>query len=217
MTCEGCQKREINVWDAAQVERQEKMWGRALPDRILDIYKASLTAGNVFLDLGCGFGRYLEYLEVNRTESFQYIGYDSSPDMIARIRERFPNHAAFIYEKDVTQPIRCSCDVVVASALFIHLTVPEQRKILNNISNIRPRAKFIGFNINTPPDDYLRRKAILEKISKHGFRMTWQSQYETLKTVIAGFNEHYNITMKSYGTDGISAKNNSFSFILELR
>jgi len=219
MPCEGCQKQDtkINIWDTAQVERQEKMWGKSLPDRILDMYKASLNAGNIFLDLGCGFGRYLEYLEINRTEPFQYIGYDSSPAMIERIRERFPDHSSFIYLKDVTQPIRCSCDVVVASALFIHLTIPEQRKILTNILNIRPRAKFISFNINTPPEEHLQHSAIMERISRHGFRMIWQSQYETLKILMGLFRDHYNISMKSYGTDGMSARNDSFTFILELR
>lgn len=207
----------MNVWDAVQVERQEKMWGSTLPDRILDMFEASLNAGHIFLDLGCGFGRYLEYLEKHRTEPFQYIGYDSSPDMVARIKERFPDHAAFIYLKDVTQPIKCSCDVVVASALFIHLTIHEQRKILTNIFNIRPRVKFISFNINTPPENYLRRSATMERISKHGFRMTWQSQYETLRILMKIFREHYSISMKSYGTDGMSTKNDSFTFILELR
>ncbi|MDC0933353.1 class I SAM-dependent methyltransferase [Arcobacteraceae bacterium] len=46
---------------------------------------------STILDVGCGFGEYIEYLKINNKTPYKYIGIDCEQDMINICKKRFPN------------------------------------------------------------------------------------------------------------------------------
>lgn len=184
----------INDWNKKQVDRAESTWGHTLHPYSLDMFNFLLERSNTFLDLGCGFGRFLEYLLAHK-EDPEYIGYDSSLPMTERIRSRFPQYSNRIFLKDITSPIAHAQDCILCSAVLIHITLSDQRKVLQNIKATSPRA--IAFDINSPSETWLRKGDHFERIIPPGFRMTWQSHYEFTKLVLNLF-PNYSLTTKFY-------------------
>lgn len=45
-------------------------------------------------DIGCGYGKYLEYL-IKNYKKFQYVGYDFSNEMIKEASKKYPNNKFF--------------------------------------------------------------------------------------------------------------------------
>ena len=197
----------INEWNEVEAKRAERTWGHKLPQYTQDMFNFALSKGNTFLDLGCGFGRFLDFLTKDR-EDPAWIGYDSSDSMIALIKERFPEYLLRVFQKNVTDPITHPTDVIISSAVFIHITVDDQKKILENISKLSPKPKAITFDINCPPEvqidrlkikqiDHFERFITVTPGSKVKFRMTWQSHYEVTKRVLKLFPD-YTLTTKFY-------------------
>lgn len=197
----------LNDWNEKEVKRAETTWGHKFPSYTLDMFNFALNAGKSYLDLGCGFGRFLQFLTEKVTEP-DYIGYDSSKDMISRINERFPDFFIRTFHKDVTTYITHPQEVITSSAIFIHLTLEEQQLILDNILALQPLPKAITFDINSPSEakiDCLKIKQTESferriKITKDGeatFRMTWQSHYLMTEKVLKQF-PNYNLTTKFY-------------------
>jgi len=197
----------INEWNEVESKRAERTWGHKLPQYTQDMFNFALSKGNTFLDLGCGFGRFLNFLTKDR-EDPAWIGYDSSEAMIALIKERFPEYLLRVFCKNVTDLITHSTDVILSSAVFIHIPVDDQNKILSNISKLAPKPKAITFDINCPAEaqidrlknkqtDHFERFITVTKGSDVKFRMTWQSHYEVTKQVLKLFPD-YNLTTKFY-------------------
>ena len=197
----------INEWNEAESKRAERTWGHKLPQYTQDMFDFAFSKGNTYLDLGCGFGRFLDYLS-KKKEDPAWIGYDSSDSMIALIKERFPEYGLRVFQKNVTDPITHPTDVIISSAVFIHITVDDQKKILENISKLSPKPKAITFDINCPPEvqidrlkikqiDHFERFITVTPGSKVKFRMTWQSHYEVTKRVLKLFPD-YTLTTKFY-------------------
>lgn len=164
-----------------------------------------IKSGRSYLDLACGFGRFLHYLD-ERVDEPDYIGYDSSQDMIDRLKERFPDYLPRVFLRDITQPITHPQESVLASAVFIHIPIKCQDKILENLKSTKSKA--ICFDINSPPEPELDRLKIKQsdhyeryiKTTRDGvtrFRMTWQSHYEMTKKLLNSF-PNYNLTTKFY-------------------
>ena len=74
--------------------------------------------GRTLLDVGCGFGDFLDYLRAQGIEP-RYTGIDICAPMIQRCRERFTDEAATFEVADVLEyaPAR-QYDYVVASGIF---------------------------------------------------------------------------------------------------
>jgi SAM-dependent methyltransferase len=66
------------------------------------------------LDFGCGFGSMLDYLDT-KYNSFEYIGYDVSDEMIVAALEKFPRKE---YAKWTTNLPSEKSDYVIASGIF---------------------------------------------------------------------------------------------------
>ena len=197
------QTRPLNLWDAPQVKRAETTWGHKFPDYTQFLFFNASDAGNKFLDLGCGFGRFLEYL-TNAVENFGYVGYDSSIDMIKRIRERFPECKNRIYHRDITEPVLDkhvnSNVVIISSAVLIHITIEDQNKILQNLLDAKPLA--IGFDINCLPEKQLKGEYSIERVMQPGFRMTWQSFVKFEDKISNMFGNDYHITSEQFKVGG---------------
>ena len=198
--------RPINLWDAPQVKRAEKTWGHKFPDYTQYLFFNASDEGNNFLDLGCGFGRFLEYL-TNAVEEFEYIGFDSSLDMVERVVERFPEHKVNVFHQNITEPLDylgLHRTIVVCSAVLIHLTVDDQYKILDNLLDAKPFA--IGFDINCLPDKQLNDKYSVERVMPPGFRMTWQSFVKFDEMISTKFGSDYSIQSEKFKLTGRRSK-----------
>jgi ubiquinone/menaquinone biosynthesis C-methylase UbiE len=53
---------------------------------------------STIMDVGCGFGEYLEYLKINNKTPMKYIGIDCEQDMINICTKRFPNQEFHIID-----------------------------------------------------------------------------------------------------------------------
>lgn len=197
----------LNDWNEREVKRAETTWGHKFPEYTEDMFEFAMASGKSFLDLACGFGRFLQYLTENYDEP-NYIGYDSSESMVERITERFPDYALQIFNHNITDCITHHQDVIMASAVFIHITLSDQQKILNNILKLNPLPKAIIFDINSPSEceidrlkikqsDHYERQIKTTKDGSSTFRMTWQSHHSMTRYLINKFVD-YNLTIKFY-------------------
>lgn len=188
---------QLNNWSLAEVNRAESTWGKKVPPYSKDMFDFAIEGCNTWLDLGCGFGRFLNYL-TNFKELPNYIGYDGSADMIARLSENHPVYSSRVFRRDITEPITNHQDSIVCSAVLIHLPKESQLKILQNVKTSGPR-KF-AFDINSPEEETLSRRPYFEtkiKCSEGLFRMTWQSHYEMTKHILGLFTD-YQLTQRFY-------------------
>ena len=188
---------KTNNWNKAEVKRAERTWGHKTPQYTLDMFDFAIKDNTSWLDLGCGFGRFLEYLD-NIFPDPDYIGYDSSADMVERVQERLRAYAPRIFKHDITTPINNPQMSVICSAVLIHITLEDQDKVLKNIKEINPKS--ITFDINSPSEKWLLKGEHFERFVKgteSSFRMTWQSHYVMTRKVLALFN-NYDLTTKFY-------------------
>ncbi|MEP6571896.1 MAG: class I SAM-dependent methyltransferase [Gemmatimonadota bacterium] len=97
---------------------QEKAW--------LDHFLARARPSGQILDLGCGMGEPIARYIVE--SGFHVVGVDSSPSMIARCRERFPD-AEWIVADMRGLEFNRRFDGVVAWDSFFHLSGQDQRRM----------------------------------------------------------------------------------------
>lgn len=190
----------LNNWTLAEVDRAESSWGQKVPSYSTDMFNFVIDGMMSWLDLGCGFGRFLKYLtHYTGHNSHDYIGYDSSPSMIERITSNFPNLSDKFFNRQVTDPISHKQEAVLCSAVLIHLPLPDQDIILKNIKLINPLK--ITFDINSPAETYLLHNgADFErniKGAEGAFRMTWQSHYKMTAKILKNFN-NYKLSISFY-------------------
>ena len=213
----------LNDWDDRESKRAEATWGHKLPQYTLDMFNFALKGGESYLDLGCGFGRFLNFLSENANEP-DYIGYDSSESMINRIKERFPEYVLRVFPNDVTAPIGHTKNVIISSAVFIHITIEEQKKILKNILKLEPLPKAVTLDINSPSEAEIRRlqgrksesferRIRVTRGSDATFRMTWQSHYAMTQRLLKLF-ASYNLTIKFYS---LKPNRHKVVYMLELK
>ena len=197
----------LNDWNEREATRAETTWGDSLPQYTKDMFNFAMASGRSYLDLACGFGRFLKFLDTNIEEP-NYIGYDSSEAMLGKLRKHFPEFTISTFLRSITDPITHPQESIIASAVFIHLTLEDQQKILTNILALRPPPKAITFDINCPCEteiDRLKNKQTFHiertlKTTRDGtstFRMTWQSHYEMTSSILRQFT-NYNLTTKFY-------------------
>lgn len=213
----------LNDWNEREVTRAETTWGDTLPQYTKDMFNFAVCSGRSYLDLGCGFGRFLKFLDTN-VEEPNYIGYDSSEAMLTRIKKHFPEFNISIFQRNVTDAITHPQEVIISSAVFIHLATKDQQKILDNFLNLKPSPAAITFDINSPCEteiDHLKNKQTdhferVIKTTKDGsstFRMTWQSHHEMTRNLLMNF-KSYNLTTKFYD---LANNRHKVVYMLELK
>lgn len=100
---------------------------RALRERAwLDRFLGYARPGGTVLDLGCGMGEPIARYLIQR--GFRVTGVDSSPSMIARCRERFPDSDWHVADMRAAELDR-QFDGILAWDSFFHLGMHEQREM----------------------------------------------------------------------------------------
>lgn len=191
---------KVNDWSKAEVDRAESTWGQKVHPYSKEMFDFLIKDCKSWLDLGCGFGRFLNYL-IDSTDDLDldYIGYDSSQAMIDRIKERFPDFSHRVFLHNITDKIANHQEAILCSAVLIHITLEDQQKVLTNILETNPRK--IAFDINSPDEKYISEvgdhfeKKI--KCSEGLFRMTWQSHYTMTRKIQKMF-KNYSHSIKFF-------------------
>jgi len=187
--------------------RAETAWGHTFPTYTLDMFNFLIGNCRSFLDLGCGFGRFLQYLSENVDEP-DYIGYDSSDSMLNRLIKRFPDYSPRVFLRDITDKITHPQEGVLISAVFVHLPRACQSIILKNLTKVTPKPRAITFDINSPHQAEIDRLKIKQtdhverfiRTTNQGtsrFRMTWQD-HEVFTTEVTKLFPDYTIETKLY-------------------
>lgn len=71
------------------------------------------------LDVGCGPGLYLDYLQQRHgADTYRYQGVDISPEMVAAARQRHPDHAFHAADLIQTPPPANSVDFAIFNGVF---------------------------------------------------------------------------------------------------
>ncbi|MDD2565969.1 MAG: class I SAM-dependent methyltransferase, partial [Candidatus Gracilibacteria bacterium] len=88
------------------------------------------------LDIGCGSGRLLNYIEKNFPNS-KYLGIDASSGMIEEAYKEFPNNEFSTLDMTDLDKLNNKYDIIFFIASFHHLPLKEQRiKVLQSTKNI---------------------------------------------------------------------------------
>lgn len=190
----------INNWNPKKVKHFHNTWGQLTPPHIKYMFDFCLPS-NSFLDLGCGFGRFLKYLLDNKQEPFTYTGYDASSAMLDKIKEEFPNYKNSIHLHDVTKPFNHKASCIIISAVFIHLLFKDQLKVLDNIVATNPDK--LTFDIDRLKPELGAKKDLIERVNKTGFRSTRQSS-EIMNSILAKKFPNYNLTEETFLGDTAS-------------
>lgn len=205
---------DINNWSEKEANRALERWGHKTPPYTVDAFEFVIEGIKSWLDLGCGFGRFFDYLEYHSTDP-DYIGYDSSDAMLELFKEKFPAYAPRVFTRDITAPINNAQEGILCNAVLIHLKLEDQKKILDNVFAIKPR-KFV-FDINCPTEFWLSKGQ--ENFIGHYkgcesvFIMNWQSHYKMTERVLSIF-KGYDLSIKFYD---LKANRHKVVYFLERR
>jgi len=117
--------RAWEAWSPAAADRLAGAWAnpkRGAVHARLMTKAASLVVGNGLLDVGCGVGGLYPLI---KGMNIDYLGIDSSPAMLAKAREAYPEAANRFLSGDAYDLSKFSkADTVLAIGLILHLPNP---------------------------------------------------------------------------------------------
>jgi SAM-dependent methyltransferase len=120
----------------------DRLRGRTLFEKSwLDAFAALLPAGGSILDLGCGMGEPIARHQIER--GFAVTGIDSSPQLIAMARARFPQQSWAVADMRALS-LKRAFDGLIAWDSFFHLTPDDQRTMFSVFrDHAAPRAALL--------------------------------------------------------------------------
>jgi 2-polyprenyl-3-methyl-5-hydroxy-6-metoxy-1,4-benzoquinol methylase len=99
-------------------------WGRVLDEML------AITPFEDLLDLGCGNGRFANFLDANDSRDIHYTGIDSEPALIAYAQDRHPAKVFDVDTIEHTLQTTKKYDAVVSFGVLHHLPGQTQRTAL---------------------------------------------------------------------------------------
>lgn len=146
----------------------------------LEIFNEYIKKGDKILDVGCGNGRFLDFLKDKKIE---YLGIDYSENLIKQARERCPDKnflvENFLEKREKKGEKRVKYDVIVALAVLNHIPNKKlQLKFLENLKqNLKPNGYILMTNWNL--FNFKNKKNIWRSFSEFlrlgGRLTTWKS------------------------------------------
>lgn len=114
---------------------------RAFPGKEFELFKAYLQPGQTIVDIGCGNGRLLQFLEKEANNwhqpAFYYIGIDNSRNLLEEAKKKYPDRA-FKYGDQTKIPLKDKSADILFSIRALH-HVPSQKmqlKVLNEMKRV---------------------------------------------------------------------------------
>jgi len=94
-----------------------------------------------FLDIGCGNGRFLQFLNQKEIPYQSYSGIDTSKELLSYAEKTYSNNKVHFYQQDLLelnhQSFSKNFDVIVSFGVFHHIPGLETRqRLLNNLARI---------------------------------------------------------------------------------
>jgi SAM-dependent methyltransferase len=116
--------------------------------------------GDRILDIGCGTGDVVEWLP-----DIEYLGFDLSPEYIARAQRRYVGRRATFFCQAVRDDIAVehgAFDIVLANGVLHHLTDDEARALLVLATRaMKPGGRLVTLDGCYTPDQPLVKRLIL--------------------------------------------------------
>ncbi len=114
---------------------------RAFAGKEFEAYKDYLRPGQTIIDLGCGNGRLLQFIEKEASnwhqKTFHYVGLDTSSNLLSEARKKYPGKT--FQRGDMTKiPLKDkSADIIFCIRAFHHLPTRNLRqKSLKEIKRV---------------------------------------------------------------------------------
>ena len=133
----GHYERHASAWEADRLNCtwNDKPWH--------DRFVAALPFGARVLDLGCGSGA---PVALNMAAcGLRVTGIDSSPRLIARCRDRLPDHTWVVGDMR-SPPLRERFDGILAWDSFFHLNHADQRSMFQVFADYSAKSAILMFN-----------------------------------------------------------------------
>lgn len=135
-----------NNWNEVVVNRLERDWNKTKKQGVYETFSIAGSRGSSFLDIGCGTGRFYNFIYKFCDE---YVGYDSSEAMIQKARSKYPDGNFILY--DITTPFKHDAEVILCNEVFIHLLPELQIKVLDNINKCSANTIIITIQTSISP------------------------------------------------------------------
>lgn len=149
-------EREWEVWDTDKVKNLENVWTKGPGGftkgarHIIENKEHPIQHKGLVLDAGCGTGCFHEYLS---SQFKDYVGIDSSPNMVKRAKEINPKG-----DFRVDDLYNLSFEVNTFDFVFCHAILNHLPEIGNPIREMYRVAKhMVFFNCWTAPEDTLHK------------------------------------------------------------
>ncbi len=152
---------------------------RQFPWKDFECFKAYYRENFTVLDLGCGNGRLLTFLEKEGYKS--YLGLDQSGELLKQAKKEHPK-AKFL-EADMSEPLKLEkVDAIFAIASFHHLPPKDQLQALKNWKKVlKPGGFLIMTNWNLHQRSFwplLVRSFLVPSYGFRGVLVPWQNKVQ---------------------------------------
>lgn len=158
-------------WDQRYVENTHlAVWPWSDLVTLVRRYCGPLSSGAI-LELGCGAGANIPFLT---SLGARYFGVEGSPNMVGRLKERFPDLAPQIAVADFTRalPFATQFDLVVDRAALTHNPTAGIESALDLAwQAMRPGAYFVGVDwFSTAFTEYQRGEPAEDTYTRSNYR-----------------------------------------------
>lgn len=178
--------------DSTFVDKYAERWVSAPPTAQLDRFLRCLPDGARVLDLGCGPGHHVAYMN---TLGFRAVGVDQSPEMIRMARLLFPTmrfHVANWFDA-AFEP--AEYDGIWACASIVHLPGSVVPRLLRRLALATRTGGLLGMTVSTnkeahwSPDGRFffslpRGVALTRMLARAGFAEIYAVDLETRETTV---------------------------------
>ena len=186
----------LNNWSQKTVDKLEKIWSKHEHPSTAKFFSLAGSYGNSFLDIGCGSGRFFDFLSNKRlpkNQSFSYIGLDSSIAMIHTAKTRYPGMSDNFIVHDISKPFAYCAEVIVCHEVLIHMLPKNQIKVLSNMDKCHAKIIVLSIQTSNKPTEIEHLR-----LGRHKFINIVQNLDEFNSSILENISNVSSIDVKNY-------------------